>query len=226
MHQKLGRPGRKVGGRGEAGPKRCVMKHGRRDRGLEGSGRDDLLTQALASEHGECVETRQSQSRQCWGGWTDDRRDGGVPENALAGIREALRNGRYRPEPVRREQIRRPVAGCGLGIPDGDGSADVAMDRVVRIWREFGATRQQVREANRFLSAKAGHSVIGQDSTCRGIKLPHASAAVQWKCSSLWPWPWGQNYETDVVAWASRAGSADPCRAFRSAGPGTCRRRD
>ena len=30
------------------------------------------------------METRQSQSRRCRGGWTDNRRDGGVPENALA----------------------------------------------------------------------------------------------------------------------------------------------
>ena len=49
MHQKLGRPGRKVGGRGEARPEALRDEARPARQGLEGSGRDDLLTQALAS---------------------------------------------------------------------------------------------------------------------------------------------------------------------------------
>lgn len=64
------------------------------------------------------METRQIQSRQCWGGWAVDCRDGGRPESALARIRESLRDGRYRPAPVRRVQIPKPGGGVReLGIP-------------------------------------------------------------------------------------------------------------
>ena len=40
VHQKPGQPGRKAGGQGEAkpSPKRCVMKHGRRDMKLKAQG--------------------------------------------------------------------------------------------------------------------------------------------------------------------------------------------
>ena len=76
------------------------------------------------------------------------------------------------------------------------------MDRVVRIWREFGVTCQQVREANRFLG-QSGAQRDCRTRLRRGIVLPHASAAVQWKCSSFVAVAMGTDYETDVVAWAS-----------------------
>lgn len=85
VHQKPGSPGRNAGGRGEADPE-VVRDEARTARDEAGSPwRDGLLAQALARANMEAAWKRvKSKSRQCWGGWGVDCRDGGLPENALA----------------------------------------------------------------------------------------------------------------------------------------------
>jgi group II intron reverse transcriptase/maturase len=119
LHQKLGQPGRKAGGRGEAKPEALRDEARPARQGLEGSGRDDLLTQALASANMVMAWKRVKANRGSAG--VDGRT---IVETAAylrthwPGIREALLNGSYRPESVRRVQI--PKTGGGmreLGIP-------------------------------------------------------------------------------------------------------------
>jgi hypothetical protein len=119
VHQTLGQPGSKAGGRGEAKPEALRDEARPARQGLEGSGRDDLLTQALASANMVNAWKRVKANRGSAG--VDGRT---IAETAAylrthwPGIREALLNGSYRPEPVRRVQI--PKAGGGmreLGIP-------------------------------------------------------------------------------------------------------------
>ena len=117
VHQKP-QAGRNAGGRGEAELMRCVMKHGRRGTKLEAWARRPACAGARESEHGDGVETRQSQSRQCRGGRKSIAETADYLKTHWAGIREALLEGRYRPAPVRRVQI--PKLGGGmreLGIP-------------------------------------------------------------------------------------------------------------
>lgn len=119
MHQTLGEPGRNAGGRGEAKPN-AVRDEARPARqGIEGSGRDGLLTQALASAN----------MVKAWKRVKANRGSAGVDGRTIAEtaaylrthwprIRDALLNGSYRPDPVRRVQI--PKNGGGmreLGIP-------------------------------------------------------------------------------------------------------------
>jgi group II intron reverse transcriptase/maturase len=119
VHQKLGQPGRKAGGRGEAKPDAWRDEARPARQGIEGSGRDGLLTQALASAN----------MVKAWKRVKANRGSAGVDGRTIAEtaaylrthwprIRESLLNGSYRPEPVRRVQI--PKAGGGmreLGIP-------------------------------------------------------------------------------------------------------------
>ena len=118
-HQKLGQPGRKAGGQGEAKPEALRDEARPARQGTEGSGRDGLLTQALASAN----------MVKAWKRVKANRGSAGVDGRTIAetaaylkthwpGIREALLNDSYRPLPVRRVQI--PKAGGGmreLGIP-------------------------------------------------------------------------------------------------------------
>jgi len=117
--QKLGEPGRKAGGRGEAKPEAWRDEARPARQGIEGSGRDGLLTQALASANMAMAWKRVKANRGSAG--VDGRT---IAETAAylrthwSRIREALLNGSYRPEPVRRVQI--PKSGGGmreLGIP-------------------------------------------------------------------------------------------------------------
>jgi len=119
VHQKPGQPGRKAGGRGEAKPEALRDEVRPARQGIEGSGRDGLLTQALASANMVKAWKRVKANR---GGAGVDGRT--IAETAAyltthwPRIRDALLNGSYRPEPVRRVQI--PKAGGGsreLGIP-------------------------------------------------------------------------------------------------------------
>ena len=119
VHQKPGQPGRKAGGQGEAKPEalRDEARPARHE--TEGSGRDGLLMQALASAN----------MVKAWKRVKANRGSAGVDGRTIAEtaaylkthwprIREALLNGRYRPEPVRRVQISKPGGGVReLGIP-------------------------------------------------------------------------------------------------------------
>ncbi|KVT18829.1 group II intron reverse transcriptase/maturase [Burkholderia sp. MSMB1459WGS] len=119
VHQKPASAGRNAGGRGEAEPE--VVRDEARPARFEtgGSGRDDLLSQALA----------RANLVMAWKRVKANRGSAGVDGKSIAetaeylrthwhGIREALLDGSYRPAPVRRVQI--PKAGGGmreLGIP-------------------------------------------------------------------------------------------------------------
>ena len=119
VHQKPGQPGRKAGGQGEAKPeaRRDEARPARHE--TEGSGRDGLLMQALASANMAMAWKRVKANRGSAG--VDGRT---IAETAAylkthwPRIREALLNGSYRPEPVRRVQISKPGGGVReLGIP-------------------------------------------------------------------------------------------------------------
>mgnify|MGYP002346620863 CR=1 FL=1 len=119
VHQTLGEPGRKAGGRGEAKPDALRDEARPAQQGIEGSGRDGLLAQALASAN----------MVKAWKRVKANRGSAGVDGRTIAEtaaylrthwprIREALLNGSYRPEPVRRVQIPKPGGGMReLGIP-------------------------------------------------------------------------------------------------------------
>ncbi len=119
VHQTLGEPGRKAGERGEAKPDALRDEARPARQGIEGSGRDGLLPQALASAN----------MVKAWKRVKANRGSAGVDGRTIAetaaylrthwpGIREALLNGSYRPEPVRRVQIPKPGGGMReLGIP-------------------------------------------------------------------------------------------------------------
>jgi group II intron reverse transcriptase/maturase len=118
-HRKLGQPGRKAGGQGEAKPEALRDEARTARQGNEGSGRDGLLAQALASAN----------MVKAWKRVKANRGSAGVDGRTIAEtaaylkthwprIREALLNGSYRPEPVRRVQIPKPGGGMReLGIP-------------------------------------------------------------------------------------------------------------
>ncbi|WP_088179225.1 group II intron reverse transcriptase/maturase [Thauera sp. 63] len=119
MHQKLGRPGRNAGGRGEADPE-AVRDEARTVRHETGSpGRDGLLLQALAKANMEAAWKRVKSNRGSAGV------DGlSIAETAAylrahwPRIRESLLDGSYRPSPVRRVQIPKSDGGVReLGIP-------------------------------------------------------------------------------------------------------------
>ena len=119
VHQKPGQPGRKAGGQGEAKPEALRDEARPARQGIEGSGRDSLLTQALASAN----------MVKAWKRVKANRGSAGVDGRTIAEtaaylrthwprIRESLLNGSYRPEPVRRVQIPKPDGGMReLGIP-------------------------------------------------------------------------------------------------------------
>ncbi|MCK0507874.1 group II intron reverse transcriptase/maturase [Aromatoleum anaerobium] len=119
MHQKPGQPGRNAGGRGEARPEamRDEARPARHE--TEGSGRDDLLAQALARENMVLAWKRVKANRGSAGV------DGlSIAETAAylkthwPRLREALLDGSYRPQAVRRVQIPKPGGGVReLGIP-------------------------------------------------------------------------------------------------------------
>jgi group II intron reverse transcriptase/maturase len=118
-HQKPTQVGRIEGGRGEAEPEAvrdeaCAARHE-----TGGSGRDSLLTQALA----------RANLVRAWKRVKANRGSAGVDGKTIAetaeilkthwpGIREALLDGSYRPLPVKRVQIPKPGGGMReLGIP-------------------------------------------------------------------------------------------------------------
>jgi RNA-directed DNA polymerase len=118
-HQKPGQPGRTVGGKGEARPEAFRDEAVLARHESEGSGRADLLGQVLA--RGNLVAA--------WKRVKANRGSAGVEGLSIQAtaeylkthwsqIKEALQNGSYRPQPVRRVQI--PKSGGGmreLGIP-------------------------------------------------------------------------------------------------------------
>jgi len=118
-HQKFGQTGRKAGGRGEAKPEALRDEARTARHEIEGSGRDGLLTQALASAN----------LVKAWKRVKANRGSAGVDGRTIAEtaaylkthwprIRDALLDGSYRPEPVRRVQIPKPGGGMReLGIP-------------------------------------------------------------------------------------------------------------
>jgi RNA-directed DNA polymerase len=119
VHQTLGQPGRYAGGRGEAKPEALRDEAHPARQGIEGSGRENLLTQALASANMVLAWKRVKANRGSAG--VDGRT---IAETAdylktyWPRIRDALLNGSYRPEPVRRVQIPKPGGGMReLGIP-------------------------------------------------------------------------------------------------------------
>ena len=119
MHRKLGQPGRKAGGQGEAKPEALRDEARTARQGIEGSGRADLLGQALASANMAMAWKRVKANRGSAG--VDGR---SIVETAAylkthwPLIRKALLNGSYRPEPVLRVQIPKPGGGMReLGIP-------------------------------------------------------------------------------------------------------------
>jgi len=118
-HQKPGQPGRSARRQGEAEPEagRDEARSARQDR--EGSGRGDLLRQALARENLVLAWKRVKANRGSAG--VD-----GLSVDATAEylkthwprIREVLLEGSYRPQPVRRVQIPKSNGGMReLGIP-------------------------------------------------------------------------------------------------------------
>ena len=119
VHQKPAQAGRNAGGRGEASL--CAMRDetrtARRETGSPG--RDDLLMQALAAANMVAAWKRVKANRGSAG--VDGR---SIAETAdylrthWPRIRESLRDGSYRPMPVRRVQIPKPDGGVReLGIP-------------------------------------------------------------------------------------------------------------
>ncbi len=119
VHQKPGDAGRKAGGRGgaEAEAMRDEARTARHE--TASLGREDLLGQAPRErEPGGGVETPQIQLRQCRAGWVFDPGTAEHLKIHWPRIRASLLDGSYRPQPVRRVQIRKPDGGMReLGIP-------------------------------------------------------------------------------------------------------------
>jgi group II intron reverse transcriptase/maturase len=118
-HQKLAQAGRHGEGGGEAEPEARRDEARTARGGDEGLGRGSLLAQALASANMAAAWRRVKANRGSAGvdGLT-------IAETAAhlrvhwPRIREALLNGSYRPQPVRRVQIPKPTGGVReLGIP-------------------------------------------------------------------------------------------------------------
>ena len=118
-HQKPVQAGRIGGGRGEAAPEGMCDEVRTVRRGYEGSGRDGLLAQALASANMVAAWKRVKANRGSAGvdGWTITE----TAEHLKAHwprIRGALLDGSYRPQAVRRVEIPKPGGGVReLGIP-------------------------------------------------------------------------------------------------------------
>ena len=113
VHQKPAQAGRIAGGRGEAEPEgmRDEARTARCKTG--GSGRDGLLVQALA----------KANMVKAWKRVKANRGSAGVDGLSIAEtaaylkthwprIRASILEGSYRPAPVRRVQIPKPVVGC------------------------------------------------------------------------------------------------------------------
>ena len=118
-HQKPGQPGRTVEGEGEARPEAFRDEAGLVRHEPEGSGRVDLLGQVLASGNLALAWKRVKSNRGSAG--VDGLTVQATAENLKTHwprIREALLNGSYRPQPVRRVQIAKSGGGVReLGIP-------------------------------------------------------------------------------------------------------------
>ena len=119
VHQKPAQAGRNAGGRGETESKAVRDEARTARRETRGSGRDDLLAQALARANMEAAWKRVKSNR---GGAGVDGLS--IAETAdylrthWRRIRDALLDGSYRPLPVRRVQIPKPDGGVReLGIP-------------------------------------------------------------------------------------------------------------
>ncbi len=118
-HQKPGQPGRTVRRQGEAGSEAGRDEAGSARQDREGSGREDLLGQALARENLVLAWKRVKANRGSAG------MDGlSISDTAdylkthWSRIRADLYAGRYRPKPVRRVQIPKSTGGRReLGIP-------------------------------------------------------------------------------------------------------------
>ncbi|RQR42630.1 group II intron reverse transcriptase/maturase [Burkholderia sp. Bp9140] len=119
VHQKPAQAGRNAGWRGEAVPEavRDEARTARRETG--GSGRDGLLSQALARANLVMAWKRVKANRGSAG--VDGKSIAETAEHLKTHwprIREALLEGSYRPAPVRRVQIPKPGGGMReLGIP-------------------------------------------------------------------------------------------------------------
>jgi group II intron reverse transcriptase/maturase len=119
VHQKPAQAGRIAGGRGEAKPEATRDEARTARRETEGSGRDGLLVQALAAANMVLAWKRVKANRGSAG--VDGRTIAETAEYLQTHwprIREALLDGSYRPQAVRRVQIPKPGGGVReLGIP-------------------------------------------------------------------------------------------------------------
>jgi RNA-directed DNA polymerase len=118
-HQKPGQPGRTGAGRGEAGPEAVRDEALLARHAQTGCGAGDLLEQALARENLVRAWKRVKANKGSAG--VDGRTvlgTGAYLKSAWPAIREALLDGSYRPQPVRRVGIPKPGGGVReLGIP-------------------------------------------------------------------------------------------------------------
>jgi group II intron reverse transcriptase/maturase len=119
VHQKPGKLGRNAGGQSEAAPEAMRDEARTARHETEGSGRDGLLAQALAAANMVLAWKRVKANRGSAG--VDGRTIAETAEYLKTHwprIREALLDGSYRPQAVRRVQIRKPGGGVReLGIP-------------------------------------------------------------------------------------------------------------
>jgi len=118
-HQKLGRPGRIAGGKGEAHA--ASVRDEARPAGYvqEGLGRDDLLGQALSRENMVAAWKRVKANKGSAGvdGLTIEQTAEYLKIHWLR-VRSELLDGTYRPQAIRRVEIPKPMGGTReLGIP-------------------------------------------------------------------------------------------------------------
>lgn len=119
LHQKPGQPGRDANGLGEAHAAAPRGEARAAGRGIEGLGRQDLLTQALSRENLVKAWKRVKANKGSAGV------DGLTIEQTIEHlkthwprIRQELLDGKYRPQAVRRVEIPKPAGGVReLGIP-------------------------------------------------------------------------------------------------------------
>lgn len=119
MHQKPGKPGRTVTGRGEAASKAVCDEAASARHVQTDCGADDLLGQALTRENMVRAWKRVKANKGSAG--VDGRTvqdTGEYLKSAWPDIRQRLLDGTYKPEPVRRVGIPKPGGGTReLGIP-------------------------------------------------------------------------------------------------------------